>query len=85
MPQFIPMESLLCGKFGPIGALAAILELIEYVEPSFFLAGRELTQHRTKKVIVYTVSNLYVKHNIREDLCLLLCIDPWIRIPAKVV
>ena len=62
MPQFMPMENLFYGTFGSIGALAAILELIEYVELLIFLAGRELTQHRAKKVIVYTVSNLYVKH-----------------------
>ena len=62
MPQFTPMESLFYGTFGYIGALAAILELNKYVEPSTILAGRELTQHRPKKVIVYTISNLYVKH-----------------------
>ena len=62
MSQFLPMESIFYDMFGPIGALVAILELIEYVKPLIFLAGRELTQHRTKKVIVYTVGNLYVEH-----------------------
>ena len=46
MPQFIPMEILFYGTFGPIGTLSAILELNEYVEPLFFLAGREVTQKR---------------------------------------
>mgnify|MGYP007048350939 CR=1 FL=1 len=49
MPQFIPIESLFKSTFWNIGALSAILELNEYVEPLFFLAGRELTQHRPKK------------------------------------
>ena len=56
MPQFIPMESLFYGTFGLIGALTAILEPNEYVEPLIFLAGRELIEHRPKK------GNLYVKH-----------------------
>ena len=34
MPQFIRMKSIFYGMFGPIGALAAILELVEYVESS---------------------------------------------------
>ena len=49
MPRFIPIETLLDSYFWNIGALSAILELIRYVEPLFFLAGRELTQHRPKK------------------------------------
>ena len=49
MPQFIPIETLFESTFWNIGALSAILELNEYVEPLFFLAGRELTQHRPKK------------------------------------
>ena len=57
MPQFKPMESLFHGTFRPIGALAAILELIKYVERIIFLA--EFTQHRTKKrAIVYTVNSI---------------------------
>ena len=61
MPQFLPMESLLSGTFGPIGALSGILELKEFTDLLIFLAGRKLIQHRPKKkVIVYTVSNLYV-------------------------
>ena len=62
MPQFILMESLFYCTFKPIGALSAILDLNEYLEPLIFLACRELTKHRPKKVIVYTISNLYVKH-----------------------
>ena len=54
MPQFIRMKSIFYGMFGPIGALAAILELVEYVESSPNIGQ--------KKVIEYTVSNLYVKH-----------------------
>ena len=49
MAQFIPIECLFYGTFGPIGALSAILELNEYVEPLIFLAGRVLTKHRPKK------------------------------------
>ena len=49
MPQFMPIETLFESTFWNIGALSAILELNEYVEPLFFLAGRELTQHRPKK------------------------------------
>ena len=45
MPQFIPMESLFFGTFGPIGALAAILELNEYVEP-LTLAKKGYCVHR---------------------------------------
>ena len=43
MPQFLPIESLFYGMFGPIWALAAILEIIEYVELLFFVPGKELT------------------------------------------
>ena len=56
MPQFLPMESLLYGTFGPIGALSAMLETKKFSELYIFLAGRELTQ----KVIVYNDSNLHV-------------------------
>ena len=60
MPQFLQMESLFYGTFGPIGALVAILKLIEYVEPLIFLAGRELTQHRGKKRLLCTLSAIYM-------------------------
>ena len=56
------MESLFYGMFGPIGALAAILELTEYVEPSIFWQVESSPNKGQKKVTVYTVSNLYVKH-----------------------
>ena len=36
MPQFIPIETLFESTFWNIGALSAILELNEYVEPLFF-------------------------------------------------
>ena len=49
MSQLIPIESLFKSTFWNIGALSAIFELNKYVEPLFFLAGRELTQHRPKK------------------------------------
>ena len=62
MPQSLPMKSLFYGMIRPIGALAAILELIEYVEPLTFWQAESSPNIGQKKVIVYIVSNLYVKH-----------------------
>ena len=45
---------------GPIGALPDILELIEYVEPLIFLAGKELTQHRAKQSLLCTPLAIYM-------------------------
>ena len=45
---------------GPIGALAAILELLRSVESLLFSAGRELTQHRQKKRLLCTRLAIYV-------------------------
>ena len=38
------------------------MELIRYVNLNFCLAGKELTQHRPKKVIVHTLRNLGLVH-----------------------
>ena len=45
------MESLFYGMFVPIGALAAILELIEYVEPLIFFQVEGLTNKGQKRLL----------------------------------
>ena len=49
MPQFIPIETLFKSTFGTSELYRRSWKLNEYDEPLFFLAGRELTQHRPKK------------------------------------
>ena len=60
MPQFIPIETLFESTFGTSELYWRSWKLNEYDEPLFFLAGREATQHRPKKVIVYNLSNLWL-------------------------
>ena len=61
MLQFILIESLFYGTFGPIRALVAILELIEYIEPlSFFWQVESSPNIDQKKVIVYIAAPLAI-------------------------
>ena len=51
MPKFLPMESLFYGMFGPIWALAVILELIEYAELLNIFVQRQRRRQKKKNLI----------------------------------
>ena len=53
--QFLPIE-----RLGPIGALSAILEIKKFCELLIFWQVESSPNIGKKKVIVYTVKNLYV-------------------------
>ena len=62
----MPIESLFKSTFWNIGDLSAILELNEYVEPLFFLAGKSLLTGLWHLCLFIYGSNVYESHFITD-------------------